>query len=136
MNKGEFVQAVTECRIFKVGNSFPFAVQIPDNEVGISGSRCTYCGSSVAYCEQICKHCDLPLIGPTGFPQLPEWRKLSTSEKLMLVEEVYTQDRDAGRLGYPNARNVPLNFSDLETIECLRDEDARLFKSAHGIWPA
>ena len=96
-----------EFKIFQIGNSFIFAAQIPDNSVGISGSRCTNCGGSVAYCNQVCRGCGLPLVGPFGFPQIGNWVSLSASERKSVIESVYYR-LDHGHLGYANVPSVPL----------------------------
>ena len=89
MDKETLDKALRENRVFKIGDSFHFAVQIPDDSVGISGSRCSNCGSEVAYCHQICRQCKLPFIGPFSFPQLPDWESLTPDKKRTMVEEVY-----------------------------------------------
>jgi hypothetical protein len=129
-------EAVREGRLFRVGRSFLFSAQIPDDSVGCSGSRCSNCNSETAYCVEICEHCTLPFVGPFGFPQLPVWNQLSLEEKNRSVQEVYMSDNH-GRLGSTNVESIPLNPRELERFENLdltsHDEAEALFQQDHGI---
>ncbi|MCK4539618.1 hypothetical protein KAU09_00510 [Candidatus Parcubacteria bacterium] len=132
----EFLElGIQEGRIFKIGKGFFFAVQIPDDTVGGSGSRCSYCNASIVCCHQICRHCDLPLIGPFGFPQLPEWELFTLEEKRMTVEEIYCHHGNRGRLLYTNVEHIPLTFDELTKVEEINYHDADLFLLAHEIAP-
>ncbi|MDP1619432.1 MAG: hypothetical protein Q8M12_00365, partial [bacterium] len=84
-------RVIAEGKVFKVGNSFFFAAQIPDDSVGCSGSRCSCCNGKVAYCNHVCKHCGLPFVGPCGFPQLPHWEAMSIDMRIDMVEMVFNQ---------------------------------------------
>lgn len=132
MDKEQVKNAVANDKIFKVGYSFYFAVQVPDNTVGISGSRCSNCNGEVVYCEQVCKHCNMPFIGPFGFQQLSIWKTKTSAAKRMLVEEIYSREKERGRLEYIGVNYVPLTPVELvmvEKLECNND-----FFSAHGIY--
>jgi len=122
-------------KAFKIGNSFVFAAQIPDNSVGCSGSRCSNCGNSTAYCDQICRCCNLPFVGPAGFPQFITWKMATPQEKKNMVLQVYCHNRDRGRLGYANVEYVPLSPSELREIERLTDREAHNFQLTHGHAP-
>lgn len=135
MNKKMIRMAIQESRIFKIGYSFLFAVQIPDDSVGISGSRCSYCDNKTAYCEQICRQCKLPLIGPFGFPQLPKWESLTPEKRKTMVEDIYCHKNDRGRLGYVNVEPVPLTKEELRKVEKLEHHDANLFHLTHDVTP-
>ncbi len=134
MDVNERVKALQEVRLFKVGNSFIFAAQIPDNSVGCSGSRCSNCNNDAAYCQQRCLWCGFPFIGPSGFPQFSKWKNLPPASKTKLVEDVYMRT-NKGRLGYSNVKFVPLNNQELEAIEKLNSLDAEYFLSTHSISP-
>ena len=121
-------------KLFKVDESFIFAVQIPDDSVGCSGSRCSNCNGAVAYCDQRCEHCGFPFVGPFSFPQLPRWNLRPLDEKRKLIEDAYARD-NRGRLGYTNVAYVPLTPIELEKIEKLTGHDAETFTSVHGISP-
>ena len=129
----EILRAIHESRVFKIGNSFLFAVQIPDDSVGGSSSRCSNCNNKTVYSNQICRKCQLPFIGPFGFPQLPKWEALSPKEKRTMVEEIYCHCNNRGRIEYTNAENVPLTLGELAKVEGLRYHDADLFLSAHEV---
>lgn len=135
MNKDMREQALRERRIFAIDNSFHFAVQVPDDSVGISGSRCSNCENVVAYCDQRCTSCGLPFIGPVGFPQFSEWKDLSANRKRITVEDVYARDNTRGRLGYANVEFVPLTPNELNEIEKLAGDAVEHFISVHGISP-
>ncbi len=135
MNDNDRAEALREMRLFKVGSSFLFAVQIPDDSVGCSGSRCSNCNNTVAYCEQRCTSCGFPFIGPSGFPQFSKWKTLDSSRKRILVEDVYASGVSRGRLGYSNVEFVPLTVRELSRVERLEGCDARHFISAHLISP-
>jgi hypothetical protein len=121
--------------LFKVGNSFKFAVQIPDDTIGCSGSRCGNCNSKVAYCDQLCSQCKLPFVGPFGFPQLPKWQSMTADEQRTMVEEIYSMDSNHGRLTCTNVLPIPLHPNEVQGIERLTGHDAKLFLSFHGINP-
>jgi hypothetical protein len=121
-------------RTFKIGNSFEFAIQIPDNTVGCSGSKCSNCGNDAAYCDQVCQTCRLPFIGPHGFPQLPTWQALSSNDKLHLVETIYGSSINEGRLGYDGISFVPLTLQELEKLEkTFESIDHERFYRVHRI---
>lgn len=131
-NKESTARALKEMKLFKVRDSFVFAVQIPDDSVGCSGSRCSNCDNSVAYCNQRCLWCGFPFIGPSGFPQIMKWRTLPAIIKNDLVEAVYMR-RNKGRLGYSNVAFVPLTSKELEIVESLKGQAAEYFLSTHSI---
>ena len=135
MNKEMIEKALQERRIFKIGNSFLFAAQIPDDLVGISGSRCSNCNNETSYCHQRCRQCGFPFIGPFRFPQFLKWRILSLGEKSIIVEDIYAHDYNRGRLGYVNVEFVPLTEKELKKVEELKNHNANLFLSAHSISP-
>lgn len=135
MDKEILSKALQENKIFKIGNGFLFAVQIPDDSVGCSGSRCSNCGNEAAYCYQTCRQCKLPFIGPLGFPQLPDWESLTLDEKRTMVEEIYCHHDNRGRSGYANVEFVPLTFDELNKVEKLQYHDAELFLLAHKVDP-
>lgn len=119
-------------RTFRVDDSFKFAVQIPDNTVGCSGSRCTNCGSKVAYCNHVCNSCQRPFIGPFGFPQLPIWQAMSSDKKQAMVVEIYRRENH-GRLMWGNVQAMPLTERELAPLVNLGFHDAIHFISTHGI---
>ena len=123
-------------RVFKVNNGFFFVVNIPDDLVGCSGSRCSHCGSKSAYCYQVCKKCNLPFIGPFGFPQIIVWRSLAIEKRKSIVEEIFINTGDRGRLGYVGMPPVPLTFDELgvfmkNTYEYCESS----FSDVHGVIP-
>jgi len=134
MDENDRAKALQEMKLFKVGSSFIFAAQIPDDSVGCSGSRCSNCNNMAAYCEQRCLWCGFPFIGPSGFPQFPEWKALSLAIKKELVEDTYMRS-GKGRLGYSNVEFVPLTSEELHLIESLSGRDVEHFLSAHSISP-
>lgn len=135
MNKKMLDKALQENKVFKIGNSFVFAVQIPDDSVGCSGSRCSNCNNESAYCYHICRQCKLPFIGPSGFPQLSDWESLTPDKKRRMVEEVYCHYNNRGRLAYTNVEFVPLTLDELKEVERLKDRDVKLFLSTHEVDP-
>jgi len=135
MDKKMLEKAQGTGKVFKIGDSFFFAVQVPDDSVGCSGSRCSNCNHASAYCHQVCRQCGLPFVGPFGFPQLPEWMTLSLDRKEITVKEIYCQSGKRGRLGYANVELFPLTPCELRTVECLKSDDARLFLAAHDVGP-
>src|SRR3989344_8637862 len=133
MTQDEVEKAIKEQRVFKIGKSFLFTVQIPDNSGGISGSRCLNSGGKVAYCEQVCKHCKLPFVGPFGFRQITEWGKLSPADKEIMVVDIYITEENQGRLG-SNVLPFPLHPSEMRRVEKLSEDDfLRLFCRKHFI---
>lgn len=135
MFKKVFYKTLRKNKVFKIGNSVLFAVQIPDDSVGCSGSRCSNCNSKAAYCHQICRQCKLPFIGPFGFPQLPDWESLTLDEKSTMVEEVYCHHSHRGRIEYVNVDFVPLTSDELNEVEKLQHRDARFFLLTHEVAP-
>jgi len=133
MNEDALKKAIQENRIFKIGSSFLFAVQVPDDSVGCSGSRCSNCSNAVAYCNHRCKHCGFPFIGPFYIPQLSAWEILSSEQKRTIVEDVYAHRSNRGRLLYTNVKPVPLTLKELEKIELITEEEDLYFHSAHLI---
>jgi hypothetical protein len=123
-----------EFKIFQIGNSFIFAAQIPDDSVGCSGSSCTNCGGPVAYCNQVCRGCGLPLIGPLGFPQIGNWVSLPVNGRRSVVESVYYR-LDHGHLGYANVPSVPLTPDEAERIKTVWRHESEIFRSTHGVSP-
>lgn len=119
MNKQKISDGINEDRIFKIGNSFYFAVQVPDDSVGCSGSRCSSCGGEVACCHHVCKHCKMPFIGPFGFPQLLIWEKMTSDKKWQNVREVHSCVKNSGRLTYTNVLPFPLNPEELNKVDNL-----------------
>ena len=130
-----FKKAFKKNRIFRIGYSFLFAVQIPYNFGGCSSARCSNCGEKAPYCHQICRKCKLPFVGPIGFPQLPAWKTMSSDGKKMLVEEIYCHKDNKGRITCVNVENIPLNLDELLKVEKLKFHDAMLFSSTHEISP-
>jgi hypothetical protein len=133
MDNDALKKAFQKNRVFKIGSGFLFAVQIPDDSVGCSGSRCSNCSNSVAYCEQRCKHCGFPFIGPFGFPQISVWETLSPEQKRTIVEEVYVHYGNRGRLLYTNVEPVPLTSRELKKIERISEQEDEYFLSTHFI---
>ncbi len=121
---------------FTIGSSFRFAVQIPDDSVGCSGSRCSNCDGKGAYCNHICRHCLFPLIGPFSFPQIHIWQAMGPDEQLKRVEDAYCHAKDRGRLMYANVMAFPLNEYDLANVEGLDSHDSDLFSDTHGVTPS
>lgn len=132
MTDGERNEAIEKGKLFRVGNSYLLAAQIPDDSVGCSGSRCSNCESNTAYCEEICGQCELPFVGPFGFPQLPSWKKMSVERRIKKVEKVY-DSKNHGRLGCGNAYLIPLNPSELEKFETGDWEKRNLSLIAHHL---
>jgi hypothetical protein len=133
MDEKTLKEALEENRLFKIGNSFLFAVQIPDDTIGCSGSRCSNCNGSVAYCNHRCEYCGFPFVGPFGFPQLPVWETFSSEQKRTAVEDVYAHRSNRGRLLYTNVEFVPLTSDELRKVEHLSGGEAEHFCSAHSI---
>ena len=119
-------------RLYRVDDSMIFAVQIPDDSVGCSGSRCSNCDGAVAYCEQICKHCYMPLIGPTCLPQIDRWRLLSREERKVRVKFVFGC-KDHGRHGYANVLSIPLTEEELNQFEKASPQDQKSVQRVHGV---
>lgn len=134
MDKEAISKALQEGRAFKVSGSCVFAAQIPDESVGCSGSRCTHCDGQAAYCDQICRYCKLPFIGPVGFPQFTRWKRLGSIEKLTLVDKVYRVP-NRGRLEYANVKNVPLTLDEAKGIVILTGNEAAAFYEVHKMDP-
>ena len=126
-------KAMREGKVFKISDSFFFAAQIPDDSVGISGSRCSNCGGEAAYCHQLCRKCNLPFVGPFGFPQWPKWKRMAPGVKVLVVEEVFHNGNNRGRLGYTNVEAVPLSPEELRKVEQLCDQEADYFLATHKI---
>jgi|WetSurMetagenome_2_1015567.scaffolds.fasta_scaffold45706_3 hypothetical protein len=135
MDKNALKKAWEENKIFKIGRSFLFAIQVPDDSVGCSGSRCSNCNNSVAYCNHRCRHCGFPFVGPFGFPQIFVWETLSPEQKRTIVEDIYAHHSNRGRLLYTNVEPVPLTPKELREIERLMHRDADYFRSTHSISP-
>lgn len=135
MFKCTLKKALRKNRIFRVGKSFLFAVNIPDDTIGISGSRCSNCGSPGAYCIQRCRHCGFPLIGPFGFPQLPTWKIISPEQKITMVKEVFAQASKRGRIEYLGISSIPLTAEELNAVEHLPREEDAAFSHVHKIAP-
>lgn len=134
MNREELAQAMIDGRAFKIMSSFVFAAQIPDDSVGCSGSRCSNCEGSTAYCEQFCRNCGLPFVGPSGFPQWTEWQNYEPEKRKGLVTKVFFYT-DRGRLGYANVAYVPLGEQELCEVEKLSGHEATLFAETHSVEP-
>lgn len=120
--------------IFKIDNSFYFAAQIPDETVGISGSRCSNCNTNTAYCRQVCKNCNLPLIGPFGFPQLNKWNTLKLDEKKVLATATYYKKR-SGRAESAGIMDVPLSKDELLKVKTMSPDRFYSFKDSYGFSP-
>lgn len=88
--------ALPQIQVFIV-DGYEFAVQVPDNSVGCSGSRCTNCNGPVAFCDYHCQHCFKEFIGPFGFPQLLNWRSMTAQEQIETVARVH-QNPGKGQL--------------------------------------
>ncbi len=123
------------CGTFKVGDSFRFTAQIPDDSVGCSGSRCSECGAKSAYCEQFCSTCNLPFIGPFDFPQWSDWMKLGSVERWKLVERIFNEP-SRGRLGSVNVLSIPLVPQEVSAVEKLAGHEYHLFKNFRRLDPA
>ncbi len=121
--------------VYKVNGSFGFAVQVPDNRVGISGSRCSACGEPTAYSVQICEKCGLPFIGPFGFPQYEEWVKLSDIEKNDFILNVFHDMPARGRILRSGVPFFPLTMKELVSVEKFTGEDSEQFKLNYGMYP-
>ncbi len=128
------MRKIKESNVYRVEGSFAFTAQIPDDSVGCSGSRCANCDTEVPYCNQICRYCGLPFVGPGGFPQYPTWTTLSTNEKMTLFISAFNSYR-RGRLGYANVAFVPLTSDELTEVEELEGREANLFELTHKISP-
>jgi hypothetical protein len=122
-------------KFFTIGDSFRFAAQIPDEKVGISGSRCSNCDGAVAFCQEICKHCGLPFVGPFGFPDIDAWRQLDESEKRTWVERIFLR-KNHGRMTCVNVMTMPLVETELREAEELVGHDVQLFAQSHSIHPS
>lgn len=105
--------------IFKVDNSFPFAVQIPDNLVGYAVSRCSNCNNKVTFYEHLCIHCKSPFVGPLGFPQFSTWKTWHLDKKKEIVQNIYCQPPKRGRLGQVGVNFFPLTLDELIKVENL-----------------
>ncbi len=135
MDKQELDIRLQEGRVFSVGKSFIFAVQIPDDSQGCSASRCSNCETVVAYCHMVCKNCGFPLVGPFGFPQLPQWQSLTLADRRVEVEEVYCHHGNYGRLRWVNVPHVPLHFREAAALKALNCDEAERYRRVHGIEP-
>jgi hypothetical protein len=60
---------------------------------------------------------------------------MSSDQKQALVEDVYCNRSNHGRLGYANVLSIPLTPDEVGKIETLTGHDAELFLSAHGVAP-
>ena len=132
MTEKEQKKAIEEGRIFRIGDSYLLAAQIPDDSVGCSGSRCSNCNSDTAYCKDICGQCELPFVGPFGFPQLPSWKKMSVEKRIKKVEEVYGSENH-GRLGCVNAMLTPLNPREWKEFETGDWDKKQMFFYVHNL---
>ncbi|MCK4918722.1 MAG: hypothetical protein KAS02_02975 [Candidatus Pacebacteria bacterium] len=131
--KRKGVKAFQQGRSFQIEGSYKFAIQIPDNAVGRSGSYCSNCGNEESYCHQVCRECGLPFIGPFGLPQLPAWGSLSLNKKKALVLEIFTNFKNRGRMEYEGVRFIPLTPAELAEVEKNGVEE--LFLGVHGVSP-
>lgn len=120
--------------LFRVGNSFFFAVNVPDNSVGCSGSRCSNCLEKTAYCEHLCSNCGFPFIGPFGVPQIAIWEQLSPRQKMTVVENVW-DGWTKGRLIIANHRFFPLTPGELHEITRSDIQTLALFEYLYGMLP-
>ena len=116
-------KAIYENKLFKIEDSFLFAVQIPDNSVGCSGSRCSYCEKEVLYGDHVCQHCKTPFIGPFGFPHIKIWERMLWWEKWKKVGEIYSHYPNYGRIAYTNVLHFPLNPNELKKVDKLSDNE-------------
>ena len=132
--RDRLMRAYRSGKVFKLEDSFIFAAQIPDNSVGISGSRCSFCDNEVAYCHQVCKKCKLPFIGPFGILQITTWEKLNVEEKRNVVAEVF-KDYQKSRVEYAGVPQVPLRLGNVVVVENLEGWQAHSFQDSHGIAP-
>lgn len=118
--------------VFRVADSFCFAAQIPDKTVGISGSRCSHCGTEAAYCFQVCRQCHLPFVGPGGFPELSTWETLSLGEKQARTYEVFVSTKH-GRVGYAGVHEIPLSPLEARSLRRMTRDEEWLFAEVHKI---
>ncbi|MCK5286041.1 MAG: hypothetical protein KAJ58_02335 [Candidatus Pacebacteria bacterium] len=135
MKKRREIEVLQKGRSFKVEGSFKFAVQIPDNAIGCSGSRCSNCDNKEVYCHQICKECGLPFVGPFGLPQLPIWESMSFSKRKALVLKIFKHKKNRGRMEYIGIRFIPMTPRELLRIETLDEKGAESFLCVHGVSP-
>ncbi|PCI28211.1 hypothetical protein COB55_04265 [Candidatus Wolfebacteria bacterium] len=126
---------VDKCiKVFAVDKSCRFALNIPDNEVGCSGSRCSSCGGKVVYCNHLCKHCKLPFVGPFGLPQLPEWNLLESSAREELAQQIF-HSTNHGRMTYSNVDSVPLTQLEAKIVAGPTEDEVSGFEQTHGESP-
>jgi hypothetical protein len=119
-------------RIFSIEKSFWFAVLVPDDTVGCSGSRCANCGNSLAYCDQFCPQCQFPLVGPFELPQYPEWEKFCVGQRVSKVERIFFS-RGHGRIEHGNVESIPLTIVELENFNRLPQRQKDRTLGAYGI---
>ena len=122
--------------VYRVDESFGFCVQVPDDKVGISGSRCGACGEKTAYSVQICKNCGLPFIGPFGFPQYEEWTKMLSFEKNDFILTVFNDAPTRGRVTRAGMLFFPLTIEELVIVEKkFTGENSERFEDHYGVHP-
>jgi hypothetical protein len=127
--------ALKQNRLYRIADSFIFAVQIPDGNVGCSGSRCTNCNSKTAYCIHLCTQCGFPFVGPYGFPQISEWDQMNVLEKSELIEKIYSSENH-GRITYTNVEHVPLTPNEAKRVTHYSPDDTNSFTHTHGKDPS
>lgn len=132
LSSDALLKHIAEAKLYRVMDSFPFALQIPDLEVGCSGSRCTNCSGAVAYCDHVCTHCFAPFVGPYGLPQINEWLQLNVADKLNYARDMYWKNNHA-RIAYENVPHAPLNMGEAVKIERLGLYEQELFERIHQI---
>lgn len=126
-------RGVKQGKVFKLEDTFYFAVQVPDETVGCSGSRCSNCNTRVDYSEQFCENCQLPFIGPHGVQQIEQWKQLSPEGRNLLVKTVF-EKKNHGRIVSSGAA-FPLTPEELAVFKELEYGELVSFFPSNGIYP-
>ena len=127
----EMKKSLADGTVFKIAGSYVFALNIPDDDIGMAGSRCSHCETAGAYALHLCRGCGLPLAGPYGLPQWSDWTH--TNQKKREDYARYTFDNEShGRIKYHNVAHVPLSSHEAQHLQDMTHTEERLFKIAHG----
>jgi len=118
-------------QVFRISNGSWFSAQIADPSLGPTGARCSNCKSKTTFISQVCRECSMPFVGPLGFPQYPDWGKLTLPARASRFEEVFSF-KDHGRLTCAHIVSLPLTDEELQEFRNLSVKDQRSSFRAHN----